>query len=32
VSPDVPAELVSQVNQVQDDIAAGNVDIPTTVR
>jgi basic membrane protein A len=31
IAADVPAELVSQVNQVQDDIAAGNVQIPTTV-
>jgi basic membrane protein A and related proteins len=31
VSPDVPTELVSQVNQVQDDIAAGKVQIPETV-
>jgi basic membrane protein A and related proteins len=31
VSSEVPAELVSQVKQVQDDIAAGKVDIPSTV-
>ena len=31
VSAEVPAELVSQVKQVQDDIAAGNVEIPDTV-
>jgi basic membrane protein A len=32
VAADVPAELVSQVNKVQDDIAAGKVEIPSTVR
>jgi len=32
VASDVPAELVSQVNEVQDEIAAGNVkNIPETV-
>jgi basic membrane protein A len=32
VSPDVPADLVSQVNAVQDDIAAGTIaDIPDTI-
>jgi basic membrane protein A len=31
VAADVPSELVSQVNQVQDDIAAGKVEIPSTV-
>jgi basic membrane protein A len=32
VAADVPTELVSQVNQVQDDIAAGKIEIPDTVR
>ena len=33
VASDVPAELVSRVNEIQDDIAAGNVkDIPETVK
>jgi basic membrane protein A and related proteins len=31
VAADVPAELVSQVNAVQEDIAAGKVQIPATV-
>jgi basic membrane protein A len=31
VSPEVATGLVSQVNQVQDDIAAGGVQIPDTV-
>ena len=31
IAADVPAELVSRVNQVQDEIAAGKVQIPTTV-
>ena len=32
IAPDVPADLVSQVNAVQDEIAAGNVGpIPETV-
>jgi basic membrane protein A len=31
VADDVPTELVSQVNQVQDDIAAGSIQIPATV-
>ena len=32
VASDVPADLVSQVNEIQDEIAAGNVaDIPETV-
>jgi len=33
VASDVPADLVSRVNEIQDNIAAGNVaDIPETVR
>jgi basic membrane protein A len=33
IAPDVPAELVSQVNKIQDDIAAGKVaNIPETVK
>jgi basic membrane protein A len=28
VAPDVPTELVSQVNAIQDEIAAGSIDIP----
>jgi basic membrane protein A and related proteins len=31
VAADVPADLVSQVNQIQDRIAAGGIDIPETV-
>jgi basic membrane protein A and related proteins len=31
VSDEVPTDLVSQVNQIQDDIAAGKVNIPETV-
>jgi basic membrane protein A len=33
IAPDVPADLVSQVNKIQDDIAAGKVEsIPETVK
>jgi basic membrane protein A len=31
VAPDVPTELVSQVNAIQDEIAAGRIRIPVTV-
>ena len=32
IAPDVPADLVSQVNRIQDEIAAGQIaDIPETV-